>query len=688
MPARFLSKAEAKTRILQLKKTVARHRYLYHVENRQEISDDALDSLKRELKRLEEQFPELQTADSPTLRVAGKPAKAFRKVQHRVPMLSLEDVFGQEEFLEWENRITRLLHKERAYRPTYFAESKFDGLAISLLYQRGVLARAATRGNGRIGEDITQNVRTIEAIPLALELHGAAPAGMRSALIAAIASGSIEVRGEALLDRDTFRRINKEQERQGKPAYANPRNLAAGSLRQLDPRVVRKRGLDFYAYDIVDDLGQRLHSEEHEALRALGFKTDPYARSCADTAAIEKLLGRIKSARAHFHYEIDGMVVTVNENALFSRLGVAGKAPRGAVAYKFSPREATTVVEHICVQMGRTGALTPVAVLRPVQISGVMVSRATLHNEAEIKRLGLKIGDTVIVGRAGDVIPDIRRVLPEMRTGKEKAFTMPNRCPICAGSVEKAPDGKWARCTNKRCAARHRESLYHFVSKAAFDIDGVGPRIVDLLLERHLIADAADLFELVAGDLEGLPGFAEKAAANVIVGIRARRTIGLARFLVSLGILHVGEETAQDLAEYFGSLERITGATQAELEQVPNSGAIVAKSITDWFAAPAHQRFLAKLQRHVTIERFHNVRGTALGGKRFVLTGGLSAMSREEAKKRIRENGGEVSEAVSHATDYVVAGDEPGTKLERARRLGVRVIGEKEFLQLITPRAS
>lgn len=675
------TKATARARIAKLKQMINRHRYLYHVLDREEISPEALDSLKHELKTLEDKYSDLVTPDSPTQRVAGKPLDAFKKVTHQEPMLSLEDVFNQEEFEAWQQRLQRFLGTAQKF--SFFAESKFDGLALSLVYRRGVLERASTRGNGKVGEDITANARTIEAIPLSLELHEDIPPHLRHSVEHLLTSGTIEVRGEAILTRKMFAAVNKVQERAGKNIYANPRNLAAGSLRQLNPEIVRERKLDFYAYALAGEAGQKRHSEEHALLKALGFKTDALAVPCRDARAVKIFLERIKSLRSKLAYEIDGIVVTVDDNALFRRMGVVGKAPRGAVAYKFSPHEATTIVEDIRVQLGRTGVLTPVAVLRPVEIGGVTVSRATLHNMAEIKRLGLRIGDTVIVGRAGDVIPDVRRVLPELRTGKERVFHLPRRCPVCGGVVEEGADGKWARCTNKHCAARHREELYHFVSKAAFDIDGLGPRIVDLLLDKNLIEDGADLFTLTAGDLVGLPGFAEKAAENLVEAIRKRRTIDLPHFMTALGILHVGEETAMDLAKHFGSLEAIASASAEDLARVANIGAVVARSVAEWFGNAAHRNFVQKLRRHVTIEPFRQKRKSTLSGKTFVLTGSLEAFSREEAKERIREMGGDVSGTVSGKTDYVVAGEEPGSKFQKAKKLGVNIIGEKEFLKML-----
>lgn len=673
--------SDAKKRAEKLRAVIHHHRYLYHVKNREEISAEALDSLKHELKEIENHYPKLITPDSPTQRVSGNALAKFKKVAHQTPMRSLEDVFCQEEFQKWEARLARFLHVHRV--PSYFAELKFDGLALSLIYKNGVLETASTRGDGRVGEDITQNARTIEAIPLAITLHESMHEHIRASVERALARGTIEVRGEAIITKSMFEKINARQQKAGKTTYANPRNLAAGSLRQLNPSVIRERQLDFYAYDIVGAFGQRLHSEEHALLAALGFKTDHTAKICASALAVKHFIEHTKNVRSRFAYEIDGIVVTVDDNSTFDRLGVAGKAPRGAIAYKFSPREATTVVENIRVQMGRTGMLTPVAVLRPVDIGGVTVSRATLHNKAEIERLGLKIGDTVIIGRAGDVIPDVRRVVKELRPKNARRFIMPKYCPVCGGAVENDPEGKWARCVNKRCMARHREMMYHFVSKAAFDIEGLGPRIVDVLLDHHLIEDAADLFSLTESDLIGLPGFGEKAAKNLVAAIASRKHIALTRFIIGLGILHVGEETANDLAQHFQSLDNVRAADRETLEHLPNIGAIVAESIVEWFANAANKKFLTKLLRAVRVKRAARKPTGPLAGKTFVLTGGLERLSRDEAKERIKTLGGEVSETVSPTTTHVVIGADPGSKFNKAKKLGVRIINEKEFLAMI-----
>lgn len=659
-----MTKAEAKERIYKLRKLIDKYRYDYHVLNKLDISEAALDSLKHELKKLEDEFPDLVTADSPTQRVAGKPLREFKKIKHAIPMLSLEDVFSEEEFTDWAVRIQKL---EPGARLQFYSELKFDGLALSLVYEDGILLYAATRGDGQTGEDVTHNVRTMESVPLSIP-----------------EKNRIEVRGEAIITDKNFEAINREQKKSGLKEYANSRNLAAGSLRQLDPKITASRRLDFFAYDI---LGREFddHSEEHNELRKLGFKTgEAHERVCKNIEEVFRHHKHIADIRGKIPYTIDGLVVSVNSNRTFQRLGIVGKTPRGAIAYKFAAHESTTIVRDILVQVGRTGALTPVAVLEPVQIGGVTVSRATLHNEDEIKRLGLKIGDSVIVGRAGDVIPDIIKVLPELRTGKEKNFHMPRTCPVCGKPVRKlTEDGVGEYCVNQKCPARHREGMYHFVSRKAFNIDGLGPKILNAFLDHGLIQGIPDVFELKEGDIAPLERFGEKSAGNLIKSIMGAKKITLSRFIYALGILHVGEETAIDLSNHFGSLEKIEKAGLEELNKMPNIGTVVAKSIYEWFREEHNKDLIKKLLKHVVIENPKKKAPGKLTGKTFVLTGELESMSRDEAKARVRELGGDPSETVSKNTDFVVVGENPGSKYAKAQKLGVKILNEGEFLKLI-----
>ncbi|OGZ18130.1 MAG: DNA ligase (NAD(+)) LigA, partial [Candidatus Nealsonbacteria bacterium RBG_13_36_15] len=549
-----MTKEEAKKRIEKLKKVINHHRYLYHVLDKQEISDAALDSLKHELYQLEQQFPKLITVDSPTQRVAGEPQKQFKKVEHKSPMFSLEDIFSEKELQDWEDYLKRL---EPSTQFEYFVELKVDGFAITLIYENGVFKTGSTRGDGKIGEDVTQNLKTIESIPLKLELKKSIlDKKIQESLKKAIKRGKFEVRGEVFMEKASFERLNKELLKKGEKTYSNPRNLAAGSIRQLNPKLTASRPLKFLAYDTVSDTGQSKHSEEHQILFSLGFKTDK-GKICKNLSEIVDFWRNTAKKREILPFQIDGVVINVNNNALFSKLGVAGKSPRAARAFKFSPKQATTRVLDIKLQIGRTGAVTPVAVLKPVKVSGVTITRATLHNEDEIKRLGIKIGDTVIVERAGDVIPDIAKVLIDLRTGKEKDFHFPKNCPSCLTKLKKILGEVLWRCPNENCPARKRENLYHFVSKKAFNIDGVGPKIIDKLVDEKIITQAADIFALKEGDLIPLERFAEKSAKNLIESIRNSKNISLTKFIFSLGIRHVGEETANDLADYFGDINKL-----------------------------------------------------------------------------------------------------------------------------------
>ena len=586
---------EAQKRAVKLRKEINHHRYLYHVLDRTEISDAALDSLKHELEKLEQQYPDLITPDSPTQRVGGKPLAKFKKVEHSVAMVSLHDSFSAEEMKEWEERIKKLApHAKIDYNGPqaryiqnnfgYYAELKMDGLAVSLIYENGVFVRGATRGDGKIGEDVTQNLKTIEAIPLSLgDVFGESAFGRRER--PRLGRGSplaslgvkrvrpqsdspntknisrIEVRGEVIMTKKVFAQLNREYKKNGLPLLANPRNAAAGSIRQLNPKITASRKLDCYIYGLVTDLGQKTHEDEHKIAKALGFKMVRYNRYCKNLAEVVKFHDYWAKHRDKLPYDCDGVVVTVNDLSLHKKLGVVGKGPRWMMAYKFAGEEATTKVKDIIVQVGRTGVLTPVAVLEPVSVSGVVISRATLHNEDEIKRLGLKIGDTVIVKRAGEVIPDIVKVLPNLRTGKERSFHMPHKCPFCESKVikkeirEKKGVSTAYYCSNRNCFAQNRRRLTHFVSKSAMDIVGLGPKIVDQLIKKGLVRDSADFYDLEEGDLIPLERFEEKSAANLIESIEKRKKISLAKFIFALGILHVGEETANLMAQEISKIK-------------------------------------------------------------------------------------------------------------------------------------
>ena len=699
-----MTKSEATKRIAKLRQTINHHRYLYHVLDKQEISDSALDSLKKELFDLEQDYPDLLTPDSPTQRVGGKPLKEFKKFKHLRPMISFNDAFDEKDMHDWEDRFGKL--DKNAKNGGYYSELKIDGLAIELVYQDGVFEVGSTRGDGLIGEDVTNNLRTVDAIPLNLlspeEItENLKKAGLETFIpkVRKALSAQLTIRGEVFMTRKGFEKINSQQKKLGLKEYANPRNLAAGSVRQLDPAVTRSRSLDSFSYALVTDVGQTKHEDEHLILKALGFKINPHNKFLKDLQAVQNFRDHWEKAREKLDYEIDGVVVILNDNKAYDRLGTVGKAPRGAIAYKFSPKESETIVEDIIVQVGRTGVLTPVAVLKPVNIGGVMVSRATLHNLDEIRRLDIKIGDTVIVGRAGDVIPDIHKVIKELRTGKEIDFHMPKKCPVCSEKVAQLEGQVAFKCINKNCPAIKREAIYHLVSKKAFYIDGVGPKIIDQLMDAALIRDAADLFSLKKEDLLNLERFGEKSAENTINALQSKKKVSLDKFIYSLGIEHVGEETAFVLArqvrtklkvknEKFKINELIYFFNNTELEELqnmPDIGPIVAKSIFEWFQRPYNLKLLKKFERNeIRIQVEKTTKSSVkLSGKTFVLTGTLESISRDDAKDKIRNLGGDVSSSVSKNTDYVVVGSEPGSKYDQANKLGVKIINEKKFLQIL-----
>ena len=692
-----MTRTEAKVRTAKLRAEINHHRYLYHVLDRVEISDAALDSLKHELQELESQFPDLVTADSPTQRVGGKALPEFAKVRHAVRMLSMNDAFSADEVRAWEQRNRKLQPSAFDLRPSgYYAEVKVDGLAVSLRYDRGVLVSAATRGDGIVGEDVTANVKTIDAVPLRLadpqqhlaELEKPWRDWVSDALVqkleVASGRGTIEVRGEVYIGTKNFEHMNTELKRKGEALFANPRNTAAGAIRQLDPAMAAGRPLSFMAWDLVTDIGQRLHSQSHVLLRLLGFPSKlAYEQRCRSLEEVIAYHDRMAARRDRIGFQFDGVVVVVDDCSLFQKLGVVGKTPRGLLAYKFSAEQATTVVEDVVVSIGRTGVLTPVAHLQPVEVAGTTVSRATLHNMDEIERLGLKIGDTVIIEKAGDIIPKVVSVLPKLRTGKERAFVMPATCPMCGAAVKRTEGEVAVRCSNPRCYALRREGIIHFVSRHAFDIDGLGEKIVEQLMEESLLRTPVDLFKLTAGDLEPLDRFAEKKAAKLVAAIAERRQMTLPRFLFALGIRHVGEETARRLAEEFGSIEKLRDASLEHIQSVRDVGPIVGESVFHWFRGKENARLLQGLLNVVRIEPFERTSGSAFSGKTFVFTGELETLTREQAEEKVRAQGGHPGSSVSAKTTYVVAGNDPGSKVERARSLGVSVLNEKQFLAML-----
>ncbi|HVE80680.1 MAG TPA: NAD-dependent DNA ligase LigA [Candidatus Dormibacteraeota bacterium] len=669
-----MTREQAKERVAKLREQINDYRYQYHVHDKSIMSEAAADSLKHELQQLEREHPDLITSDSPTQRVAGQPSPKFASVAHQMPMLSLNDVFSQEETEAW---ITRIKKLEPDFREEFYAELKMDGLAATLIYENGVLVRGLTRGDGRVGEDVTPNLRTIEQIPLRLRHDSAVPDE--------VYKGRLEIRGEVLMYKKTFEALNQAREKAGLALFANPRNTAAGTIRQLDPRLVAARPLCFHVYAIATPLsGVTTHAAEHALAAKLGFKVEPHSQLVRGIEGIMEFARKWEEKRKELPYLTDGLVATVNDQDAYRRLGVVGKAPRGAIAYKFPAEQATTKIKNIMVSMGRTGAATPFAVMEPTVVAGSTVQMATLHNESEIARKDIRIGDTVIIQKAGDVIPEVVAPLPKLRTGKEKKFVMPKDCPVCGKALFKKPEEAVWRCVNFDCPALGRGRIIHFASKAAFDIEGLGEKIVDVLLDTGLIKDAADLFTLKESDLLALERFAEISAGNLVNSIQSRKKVPFDRFIYALGIRHVGAQTAADLATHFVRPENFCSVTVEKLEAVPGIGNVVAKSVYDWLQSERHQRFLDKLFTNgVQPQPIEKVEGP-LNGKNFVITGTLAAFSREAGGERIEALGGKLQNSLTKETDYLVVGEDPGAnKIAQAEKYGTVQINEKQLLKIL-----
>lgn len=665
-----MTEKEADIRIKKLREAINHHRYLYHVLDTEEISGAALDSLKHELSLLENDFPKLITPDSPTQRVAGVPLPYFEKVEHTVPQWSFNDAFTPDEMRDFDERVRKI-----AGPVTYVSELKIDGFKIVLTYEKGFLKTAATRGDGKVGENVTANVKTIESIPLSLTKEI-----------------DIIVEGEIWMSKSDFEDLNKKQAQAGLPLYANPRNISAGTIRQLDPKIVGERKLSSFIYDIgrASVPIPKTQIEELDFLEELGFKVNRHRKLCKNIEEVISYWDSWQKKKDKEPYLIDGMAVKVNEKSAQEKLGFTGKAPRFTIAFKFPAEQATTIVEDIDVQVGRTGALTPVAHLRSVLVAGTTVSRATLHNEDEIKRLGLKIGDTVVIQKAGDIIPEVVSVLAEMRTGKEKSFKMPKVCPRCGASVVKRSIGGKSEvsaaiyCPNPKCFAVQLENMIHFASKKGANIVGLGDKIVEKLLLEGLIAEPDDLYDLEVGDLEVLPKFGEISAKKLIASISKSKNVPLGRFIYALGIHHVGEETASLLAENFGDLPKLRKAKEEEVSNILGIGPIVAKSVYDYMNDAEKREMVDRLiEKGVRVIKDSVKSKGELSGSTFVLTGTLSSMSRDEAKAKIKNLGGDVSSSVSAKTSFVVAGENPGGKYDDAKKLGVKIVDESEFLKLI-----
>lgn len=744
-----MDKLEVKKRINKLRLEIEDLRYRYHVLDDPKATDEVYDSLTRELRQLEAQYPEFSDPNSPLSRVGGKPLDKFTKVRHEVRMLSLNDAFSFEELEAWEKRVLKLIpeHDRGEFPIEYFCELKLDGLAVSLIYEKGRLVRGATRGDGLVGEDITQNLKTIKDIPVQLywndAKHGKQP----------VTIDYVEVRGEAIMSKTVLQALNKVQQKSGKPLFANTRNAAAGSLRQLDPNLAAGRRLNFFAYDIVSlkrdgkDLLPLTHSDEHDVLRNfLNIPVNSYEKVCKNLNDVKVFIKKIEKIRQKLDYGTDGVVISLNNQQFYQQVGIIGKAPRYMLAFKYPAEKSTTIVKDIIVNVGRTGVLTPVALLKPASVAGSTVSKATLHNLDQIQRLGLKIGDTVVIQKAGDVIPEVVEVLPKLRSGKEKYFNMPKYCPVCGGSVERRglipspgvrlPDGQVGRrspflfslapmqrgergrgegglgrgrtvevvpniekqkslsvayyCANPNCPAKNQRGMEHFVN--AFEIYTMGPKIIARFKDEGLISNAADLFTLEAGDISVLSRFGGKSAENIIKSIQEHKSISLARFIYALGILNVGEQTAEDLAQSFGGLQKLQDASLEAISAVENIGPVVSQSVYDYFHRKENLQFIEKLiENGVKILNLKSlprrqagkILNHKLSGKTFVLTGTLTSMDRDEAKQKIRSLGGRISESVSKETSYVVVGQEPGSKYGKAQKLGIPTLREDGFRKMV-----
>lgn len=650
-------------KIESLREQLRHHEHLYYVLDAPEITDAEYDAMLRELQALEAAHPELVTEDSPTQRVGGKPREGFVKVPHSSPMLSLDNALNEAELRDFDRRVRNLLGENEEFR--YVAELKFDGLSLAVHYRDGKLAQALTRGDGTTGEDVTENARTIRSLPLR----------------ASFPEARTEVRGEVVFTRKAFEKLNEERTGEGLPLFANPRNAAAGSLRVLDPSITASRRLEYFAYFLIPP--PPTQTETLQQLKEMGFRVGTQWHSCSDIEALVAFCKEWEEKRDSLPYEIDGVVCKVDSVAQQQRLGWTAKAPRWAIAYKFPARQEETVVENIEVQVGRTGALTPVAHLRPVSISGVMVSRATLHNEDEIERLGVEIGDTVLVERSGDVIPKVVRVVK--KGAEAKAFHMPKACPVCGGEIVRAEGEAASRCINVNCPARLKETILHWAARGVMDIDGMGEALVDQLVDKGLVSNVADIYALKFDDLVSLERMGEKSAQKLLANIDRSRSAPLPRILNGLGISFVGERTAQLLAETFGDLNKIAHADEDELQKANEVGPKVAQSIRKFFAEPHNHRLIDRLRDegfHFTHE-IKKREGGPLAGLTFVLTGTLPHLTRDDVKQSIEAAGGKVAGSVSKKTNYVVAGEEAGSKLDKARELGVAVIDETGLLALI-----
>ena len=662
---------DAKKLTEKIREEINYHNYRYYVLNDPVISDEEYDELMRQLTELEKQFPELITPDSPTQRVGAPPREGFGTVTHSVPMLSLQDARNEDEIREFDARTKRFLGLEPDAVVEYVAEPKFDGLSCEIAYRKGRFTLASTRGDGVLGEDVTPNVRTIRSLPMRFLKKGNAPP-------------YLEVRGEVLIKRRDFEKLNQELIKRGEKPFANPRNAAAGSLRQLDPNVTASRPLDFVAWGIGLMEGERPKNQWDilAMLEELGFKTSTPRKLCQGIKGVLEFYRKLEEERDSFEYELDGMVIKVNSLDLWEKLGATARSPRWALAAKFKPRQKTSRIIDVVYNVGRTGTITPVALLEPVEVGGVTVSRASLHNFDEVERSGIQIGDTVLVQRAGDVIPQIVMVIKEKRTGKEKPVLPPEKCPVC--SAQAVREGAYYKCVNISCPAKLVQSIKHFASRRAMDIEGLGGKTAELLVEKRLVNDLADVYYLNPQDLLKLPGFATKSVQNLLEALERSKNPSLARFIYAIGIPNVGEYTAQVLARHFGNWKKLEKASLTELVEIKGIGLETARSIISFFQEKRNRETVGKMFRAgLTVQEEKEKKESPLADKTVVFTGTLSSMTRDEAKALIEERGGTVSNSVSRNTDLVVVGENPGSKYQRAQQLGIKIVNEEEFLKLV-----
>jgi DNA ligase (NAD+) len=667
----------AADRIRELTAELHHHDFRYYVLDDPEISDSGYDALFRELQALETEHPDLRLSDSPTLRVGGKALDAFAKLKHRVPMLSLANALAEEEFTEFDERVHRVLEKDMSEELEYFVELKFDGLSMNLTYENGALVSAATRGDGETGEDVTQNVRTIRSVPLRLNVKKGATKP----------PAVIEVRGEVILPLADFDKLNKHQEKKGQKLFANPRNAAAGSLRQLDPSITASRPLTIFCYGIgfAEGFKCKTISDYEEQLEEWGFPVGRHRKVCKGVKEVLEFYRSIESKRDKLPFEIDGIVVKLNKLSEVDLAGYVSRSPRGMIAFKYPPRQETTTIEDIIVQVGRTGALTPVAIVAPVRLGGATVRRATLHNQDEIDRKDIRIGDRVLIQRAGDVIPEVVKVIEDVRTGKERKFKLPKKCPVCGSEVERKEGEAVLRCMNRRCDAQLKERIRHLVMIDALNVDGLGEKIVEQLVDEKLVKAYADVFRVTKDDLLKLEGFKEKSSSNLIAAIETARHTELYRLIFGLGIRHVGERTAKVLANHYGSVEPLFTASAEEFEEIHEIGPEVARSLHEWFQDAQSRKEMRDLLEYVEIKA-PTRRGSGMGklaGKTLVLTGTFPTLSRSDATKLVEEHGGKVSSSVSKKTDYVVAGVEAGSKLDKAQALSITILDEAGLQKLL-----